>query len=518
MSETRSNPTALFLKPSKTITIILVVLFLLAGLGLRLIDLDDLPLDFATTRQLHSFIMTRGIYYEMDTPATNSIPADIRQFAIITGKSEPQIEPPIMENLVAFIYRLSGHEDMLVARLLSIFFWIIGGIPLFLLARKITSLNGAFVALAVYLFNPFGTIASRSFQPDPLMVMAIIWALYFQFTWAEEDSLKNALLAGIFTGLALFIKASAVFFVGFPMVGLVLSKGLWKSIKNWRVWLVAAIALIPTLVYYWISATAGGNSGAIFGARWVPALFSDPKWYLKWFMMAKLVVGYYPIVIALLGFFFLTEKKSKVFYFCTWLGYLLYGFMFAYHIYTHDYYHLPLIPIIALGFGIVAAQVFTLLETRSLNWFSRALVMLLFMFAIGLNVMKSRGEMVGESFRHEAGYWSDLGEKIGRGPSVIALTHDYGYRLNYWGYIQPVLWPTRGDLTVKQLIGSTDPEFETLFKLRTEGKDYFLVTLLGDLEGQPALSNYLFANYPYQAGDGYYLFDLKNPLNQEQQP
>jgi hypothetical protein len=514
MSESRStNPTALFLKPSKPVVIILLVLFILAGIGIRLIDLNDLPLDFATTRQLHSFIMARGIYYEMDTPATNAIPNETRQFAITTGKSEPQIEPPIMEHLTAWVYRLIGHEDMRVARLLSILFWMIGAIPLFLLARKLTTLNGAFVALAVYIFNPFGTLASRSFQPDPLMVMAIIWALYFQFTWAEKDSLKNALLAGIFTCLALLVKASAAFFVGFPMIGLILSKGLWKSIKNWRVWLIAGLSLIPTVLFYWISATVGGNSGAIFGARWVPALFSDPKWYLKWFMMAKFVVGYYPIIIALLGFFFLTEKRSRLFYFFMWLGYLLYGFMFAYHIYTHDYYHLPLIPIIALGFGFVAAQLFSLFENRPLHWVSRVLVIGLFLFSIGLNVMKSRSDMIGESFRHEAKYWKDLGDLIGQNSSVIALTHDYGYRLNYWGFIQPTLWPTQGDLTVKELIGSSDPEFETLFKMKTEGKDYFLVTLLGELKSQPALSDYLFAHYPYQEGDGFYLFDLKHPLD-----
>ena len=53
MPDSGKFPTALFLKPSKLVVIILLVLFLLAGLGLRLIDLDDLPLDFATTRQLH---------------------------------------------------------------------------------------------------------------------------------------------------------------------------------------------------------------------------------------------------------------------------------------------------------------------------------------------------------------------------------------------------------------------------------------------------------------------------------
>jgi len=514
MSESQVNQTALFLKPTKPVIIILVTLFLLAGLGVRLIDLDDLPLDFATTRQLHSYIMTRGLYYQMDTPETNAIPEATRQFAIETGKSEPQIEPPIMEYLVAFIYRLLGHESMVVARLLSISFWIIGGIPMFLLARKLTTLNGAFIALALYLFNPFGTIASRSFQPDPLMVMFIVWALYFQFEWAEKDTLKTSLLAGIFTGLAVFTKISCVFFVGFSMIAIVLVKGLKVSLKNKHVYLIAAISLVPALVYYLISATVGGNSGAIFGARWVPALFSDPKWYLNWFMMAKSVVGYYPIVIALLGFFLLRDKKHRIVYFCLWLGYLLYGFMFAYHIYTHNYYHLPLIPIVALGFGAVGGEIFKTLENRSMHWFAKILVMLLFLFSVGLCVMKSRGDMIGESFRHEAKYWKELGNKIGQRSSVIALTHDYGYRLNYWGFIQPQLWPTQGDLTVKELIGSTDPEFETLFKMKTEGKDYFLVTLQNDFESQSNLSTYLFDHYPYEEGDGYYLFNLRTPLEQ----
>jgi len=42
--------------------------------------------------------------------------------------------------------------------------------------------------------------------------------------------------------------------------------------------------------------------------------------------------------------------------------------------------------------------------------------------------------------------------------------------------------------------------------------DYFLVTLIGDFEAQTDLHDYLFANYPYEQGDGYYLFDLHHPL------
>lgn len=229
-------------------------------------------------------------------------------------------------------------------------------------------------------------------------------------------------------------------------------------------------------------------------------------------MLARLVVGFFPIVISLLGFFLIQDKKYQALYFCMWLGYLLYGFMFAYHIYTHNYYHLPLIPVVAMGFGVIGGELFSRLESKNLSRFFRLLVLLLFLFAIGLNVMKARGEMLGKSYRHEAKYWKELGEKIGQNADTIALTHDYGYRINYWGFVQPTLWPTQGDMTVKKLIGSTDPEFEALFKMRTEGKDYFLVTLLGDFESQADLHQYLFENYPYEQGDGYYLFDLKHPL------
>ncbi len=511
MTEEKTG-TALFLRPTKTVVMILLVLFLLAGVGVRLIDLTDLPLDFAATRQLHSLIMARGYYYQMDTPQTEALPNYIRRFGINTGKAEPVIEPPIVEKLAALTYSVIGKEDILVPRLYSILFWVIGGIPLFLLARKFIPVTGAFAALALYLFNPVGAIASRSFQPDPLMVMCILWALYFQVRWAYNTSLKNAIFAGVFTGLAFFVKAPAVFFVGFTMVGLVLGNGIKRSLKDWHVYLMAALSLLPAILFNVISATVGGNAGAIFGARWFPNLFTDPKWYLSWLLLGRTVAGTFPLVLALLGAFFIREKKARVFYACMWVGYLLYGFMFAYHIYTHNYYHLPLIPIVALGFGFTFSALFEKLEESARTWLPRVLVILVLLFGLALSVQRIRGELVGSDYRPEAAYWKGISETIGDKSSVIALTHDYGYRLVYWGFLSPQIWPTSGDLTVKELIGSTDPEFEELFKLRTKGMDYFLVTLLSDFKSQKKLSEYLYATYPYTQGDGYLLFDLAHPI------
>jgi len=513
-SQADSTKTVLFLKPAKGLVTFLVVVLLLLGFAVRFIDFTDLPLDFAATRQLHSLIMARGIYYEMESPDTLSMPQDKRIYGINTGNAETRIEPPIMEYLSAVTYRLIGQENILVPRLYSMLFWVLGGIPLFLLARKLMNINGALASMAAYLFIPFGVFASRSFQPDPLMVMCIIWALYFQKSWSDNSTLKNAILAGLLTGIALFVKAPSAFFVGFTFVGLVLSKGFRNWIKNPQIYIMAALALLPAILFNFLSASIGGNAGSIFGARFFPELFTDPNWYSDWLQTAKSVTGYFPLILAVLAVFLIKVKIDRVFYLCLWLGYVLYGFTFAYHIYTHNYYQLPLIPTIALGIGFFFALIFEKLEVVNTQWISRAFIVLVLLVSLGICVQVTRGTLITKEYRHEAKYWSDLGAKIGGNASVIALTHDNGYRINYWGFVNPSLWPTAGDRTIKALVGATDPEFVQLFKELASGKDYFLVTLVGEFEAQPDLHEYLFATYPYQQGDGYYLFDLRQKLSQ----
>jgi len=68
-------------------------------------------------------------------------------------------------------FRTPGEvADYLPAPSLILLAWLLGGLALYALARRIASADGALVALLYYLFLDFGVIASRSFQPDPLMV------------------------------------------------------------------------------------------------------------------------------------------------------------------------------------------------------------------------------------------------------------------------------------------------------------------------------------------------------------
>ncbi len=131
-------------------------------------------------------------------------------------------EPPILEQIVGFVYYLIGSEQVWVARIFSILFWLIGGVALFALARRHASFSAALVGLAFYLCLPFAIVASRAFQPDPWMVMWILVTAWSADHWMENPTWKWTLLTGLFGGMAILIKAMAAFFVGGVLVMAVL--------------------------------------------------------------------------------------------------------------------------------------------------------------------------------------------------------------------------------------------------------------------------------------------------------
>jgi len=459
-------------------------------------------------------ILARGYFYQMDTPATRAMPQDIRDFGINASHGEAVIEPPLMELLTAYTYRLVGQENLIIPRLYSILFWMLGAVAIYLAARKLTTPSGAFVALAVFVFTPFGVIASRSFQPDPLMVCMVCWALYFQLQWSQTDNWKNAILAGIFTGAAVFVKAIAVFFVGVPIMGLVLAKGIRNWIKNPHVYVMAVLALLPAFLYNLISATVGGNASAIFGTRFFPNLFTQVEFYAGWATLIRGAVGFGAFLMSLAAILLIQDRSQRVFFSCMWLGYALYGFTVAYHISTHNYYQLPVFPIVSLGVGIFAGVLFERLEDLYHSRIAGVFVWLLFFFLIAVNINEVRGTLYAENYRPEKAFWSQLGDKIGHNSAVIALTQDYGGRLSYFGTVNAKLWSTVGDFRLSELSGSTNPDLVQLFKEKTGGMDYFLVTAMGEFDAQPALKEYLFSHYQVESGEGYDLFNLHQPLSQ----
>ncbi len=221
-----------------------LLLALLAGFGLRMINLTNPPLDFASTRQLFSILKARGMYYQY----VSDVPAATRQLAISLG-NVGIVEPPVLETIVSQTYRLTG-EYIWIGRIYSALFWVLGGLALFLLIREFASISAAMIGTLFYLFVPFGVIASRAFMPDPLMVALIIYSLWALFRWQNTSKWKWAILFGIFAGAALFVKNLSVFIILGGFAGVVLgSRGIKRSIRDAQVWVMGVLMILPVGIY-----------------------------------------------------------------------------------------------------------------------------------------------------------------------------------------------------------------------------------------------------------------------------
>src|SRR5258706_13997967 len=110
---------------------------------------------------------------------------------------------------------------------------------LFMLVQELVSFDGALLSTAYYLFFPYAIFASRSFQPDPLMVMLILVFFWMFRQWIRTSAWHYVLLAGLFGGLAIFLEFFSAFFFFGGAFGLVVLRfffvGLLRNLDVWGV-------------------------------------------------------------------------------------------------------------------------------------------------------------------------------------------------------------------------------------------------------------------------------------------
>ena len=488
---------------------LIVILLLLLGLGIRLFDLTDLPLDFNPTRQLFSAVKARGMYYQY----ASDVPEWQREMAVEQWQAKADVEPPVIEMIVSGLYLAFG-EYLWFGRVVAVFFWMIGGLALYGLARRIASVDGAILALAYYLFMEFGVIASRSFQPDPLMIGLTLAALWAFVRWDEELTWGWTLFAGILSGVAIFVKNVAVFplFVAFALV-ILRTLGLKSALKSPQVWALAIITALPTAIYMVDGLVISKNMDTAMGLRFFPQLWADPAFYVRWKNIIANNLGFGAFLLALLGIYLARPGRDRSLLAGTLLGYMLYGFIFSYHISTHNYYQLPLMIFISLSLAVVGKTLFRrMVEINDRSVWPRLVVLGIILFGVGASMWNVRVELVRDNFRAEPKFWAGLGEKLGHTTPVLSLTQDYGNRLAYWGWQNLDEWPTTGDQNLRELAGKAKT-FDEIFAERSAGKRYFVITHFKQFDGQPALKEKLFSDYPLlEQTDEYIIFDLEHPL------
>jgi hypothetical protein len=491
------------------LAILAVVIVMAAGLGIRIYDITDLPFDFHPTRQMHSYLIARGMYLENNP----DYPEWQRDMAVQQWYAEGFIEPQLLERITAIGYKIAGTDLFWIPRLLSILFWSAGGIAMFLLGMELFGFQAGLIGMMFFMFLPYGCIASRSFQPDPLMVSMIVFSWWGIARWQRLRTWKATIIAGLLSGLTIFVKAVAVFYIAGAWIGLlVFGVGLKQVWKNKQVWLAGFLSVFPYACYHIYGMYIVGRLGEQFAGRFFPEKWIDLVFYLQWKGLIASVTSFEWFLVAGIATLLIANKPIRSMLLGVWVGYFLNGLALPHHFATHDYYHLPLIAMVAIGLAAAGQGIFNKLKDH--KWLSYAVVYGLLVFASVLYLWDVRNSLKRINYHSEIKIWQEIGEKVGHGAPVVSLAHDYGYRLEYWSWITPTDWGTSADFNFLAETGQTF-DYADLFKDKVNGKNFFIVTLFNELDRQPALMGILEENYPVFAETGdYIIYDLRDELKQ----
>ncbi len=479
----------------------LLGLLLILGAAVRMVNLSAPPLDFHPTRQLRNSLVARAVYYDTLAGADPQRRALADSFERAVG----QYEPPITETLVGLTFHFTGGESFVIPRVYGSIFWLLAGIALFDMGRRIFSPAVGLIAIAYYLVLPFAVQASRSFQPDPLMTATFIVGIYFLYRWMEDRKWKWALLAAFFAGFAVLVKVVIAFLVIGGAVAAVLAvfgSRFWRSAQ---VWAMAGLMAAPGFGYYVLGHP--GRSTDYFFSWTVDLikLITSAHFYADWLGFVGGLLGVTILFASMVGTL-LAPARLRWLLIGLWVGYAIYGLTLPFQMLTHSYYHIQLVPVVTLGLMPIIDAVVTRAWASGRGWKAASIVVLAAL--IGYESWAARSTLVAEDFHQTPALWASIGQAIPANAEVIALTQDYGFDLMYWGWRRVDLWPLATDLAT---VRNSDRDLAARFQAITQGKDLFLVTAFGQLDGQPELKKILDGYVVAGQGDGYVLYDLHQP-------
>jgi len=343
--------------------------------------------------------------------------------------------------------------------------------------------------------------------------MWILVTLWTAYRWNRLRSWRWAVTTGLIAALTLLIKVTAVFFLAPAVILLVLDMwGLRQALRHWEVWVAAGLASLIPAAYY--IAQLGSYSASYF-EFWTGSFYNlwfEPAFYVQWLKLLDRLFNLALLVAGLLGVAILSIKGVRNALLGMWIGYGIYGMCFPFQIKSHEYYSLMFVPVVALSLAALGELLLENLKAKT--WFWRLVVSAAVLVGVAYPVWTTYTGMVGVNYAGEAAAWTKMGRELPAEGQILALTHDYGVRIGYYGWRFVHLWPGTDEFYMLSMRANSDgqevEDFEQLFLTETRNMDYFLITRFDQLEAQPLLKDRLYSQYPIVGqGDGYILFDLK---------
>ncbi|HWI16353.1 MAG TPA: glycosyltransferase family 39 protein [Vicinamibacterales bacterium] len=447
----------------------LLVVLMLAGLSVRLPGIDQSIVRFHPTRHYRSAVLARACYYDH----TTARPEWAQRVADANREMQQAGEPPVMEWLACGAYLLAGREDVMIPRVAAVIIWVSGAIPLWLLTRRLASPALAPVAVTLYLFLPYGIVASRNFQPDQLMTVASLWAIHALVRHHDLRRRNTLFAAAALIGVAGLIKPMSVFLTA-PVA--LVTAGRFS---------VLALGMLAPLLYYGYEAVAGSLVRDQMRMRFEPHMIATAFF---WEGLAKMVsrVETLPLfALALSATVFAPDRIARRILAALFAGYLAFAVVFTYHMPTHDYYHLPYLAVVALGVAMLLCRAGKLLRPPMV-YGACAVIAIAGSISVWPQLKLNDAPTLSRIYQ-------EIGDLASHDTKALFLDTEYGFALMYHGELSGDSWPNQDDLAAEAFDGRPAVDAETRFdRDYADWKPtYLIATDLASFEASPDLQRLL---------------------------
>jgi hypothetical protein len=259
--------------------------------------------------------------------------------------------PPFYVALVSTIVRLGG-PLLVSARLVSVLSGLATIALTFLLGRLLFDKRTGLVAAAAIAVMPGVVLVNHNIQVDSLFVALLLAGVFFYVRSARVGKISDAVLGGLFLGLALLTKQPAILALIALAVWRVWAQKQFSWLRERRTWAFALTTAVVGGSWYAFQLLFAPTRllGAMVSVANRPEMLTiDGRFWAN--LGTQLVWMVFPLAaaVAVVGVVVMARRRESgdllVFVFLA--VYLAYDVPF----HLHSYYLLPLAPFIALAIG-----------------------------------------------------------------------------------------------------------------------------------------------------------------------
>jgi 4-amino-4-deoxy-L-arabinose transferase-like glycosyltransferase len=164
------------------------------------------------------------------------------------GPGFTEMEFPIVPWIMAQLYQIFGVHEV-VGRLLSLVFMLLSLLVFSRLALKVLPECGALVAALFFVVSHEVTEVATTIQPEALLLLFYLMAVYFFVSWYEKPDFSLYSLAVISFSCAMLVKSPAAHLAIFFLLWALYKDGR-KAFRRPALWLFAPLPFVPVLWWY----------------------------------------------------------------------------------------------------------------------------------------------------------------------------------------------------------------------------------------------------------------------------